>query len=351
MGSAGDWQPFQQALTNAGADFLLEEQQRQVLVALQASFATLPAGKMALLPLNTSGAAANFAAITGLDQKWQSLTETQMVTASYFTASRFPLAFYLGSENYVKTVITNGDGKAAISRYLAGGGTLVLLAAGPFPFYYGYGPNDQPGPADPLLPTLGFPLYNAFETAPPNLSMVVSTNQSILYSVPPVFPFPPGDPRLRSVNRSLVSSANRYVPWLTVTNFAGQGYGDAACFFAFGTGPASGGKIVYIWSTLLSGPQGVFLMGNALSWIIDGTLRPPAPRISSFNLLPPASFSLTFDAVSNLDYTLQYRTDLSSANPWTLARDFGSSPVYRSLSYTSSVSPVQPRFFRLKVQP
>jgi hypothetical protein len=286
-----------------------------------------------------------------LNQKWQSLTETQMVNAAYFTASRFPLAFYLGSENYVKTVITNGDGKAAITRYLAGGGTLVILATGPFPFYYGYGPNDQPGPADPLLPAIGLPIYNAFETAPPNLSMVVSTNQSILYSVPPVFPFPPGDPRLRPVNRSLISSANRYVPWLTVTNFAGTGYGDAACFIAFGTGLASGGKIVYIWSTLLSGPQGVFLMGNALSWIIDGTLRPPASRISSINLLPPNSFTLTFGAVSNLDYTLQFRTDLSSTNPWSLVRDFGSSPVFRSLSYTSSISPVQPRFFRLKVQP
>src|SRR2546422_5946523 len=42
--------------------------------------------------------------------------------------------------------------RSAVTRYLAGGGTLVVLASGPFPFYYGYGPNDQPGPADPLLP-------------------------------------------------------------------------------------------------------------------------------------------------------------------------------------------------------
>ncbi|HWH69500.1 MAG TPA: hypothetical protein VNT26_08955, partial [Candidatus Sulfotelmatobacter sp.] len=229
LGDPSTWQPYQQSLSNAAAAFLAQEQQRQLLLELQAGFSQLPANKIALLPLDTSGAPATFAAITGLNRKWQALTETQLVDGVTFTAARYPLAFYLGSENYVKTVITNGDGKAAVTRYLAGGGTLVVLASGPFPFYNGYGPNDQPGPADPLLPVLGLPIYNAFEQAPANLSLVISTNQSILHSVPAVFPFPPGDPRLRPVKRSQVSSAHRYVPWLTVTNFAGQGYGDAAC--------------------------------------------------------------------------------------------------------------------------
>ena len=128
------------------------------MLALRPRFAQLPAGKIALLPLNTSGAAANFAAFTGLNLKWQAITEPQLVDPAFFTAARFPLAFYLGSENYVKTVVTSGDAKAAVTRYLAGGGTLVVLATGPFPFYYGYGPDDQPGPADPLLPSFGFPL-------------------------------------------------------------------------------------------------------------------------------------------------------------------------------------------------
>ena len=203
-GGQSAWQPVQSALSNAAAAFLLEEQQREMLVALRTNFSQLPAGKIALLPLDTSGAAADFAALTGLNLKWRALTETQLVDGVTLSSNRFPLAFYLGSENYVKTVITNGDGKAAVTRYLAGGGTLVVLASGPFPFYYGYGPNDQPGPADPLLPSLGLPICNAFEQAPSNLSMVVTTNQSILHSVPSVFPFPPGDPRLRAVNRSQV---------------------------------------------------------------------------------------------------------------------------------------------------
>jgi hypothetical protein len=351
-GDQAAWLPIQSALSNSAAAFLIEEQQNEMIAALRTNFSTLPANKIALLPLDTSGAPANFAALTGLNLKWRAITETQLVDGVTFTASRFPLAFYLGSENYVKTVITNGDAKAAVTRYLAGGGTLVVLASGPFPFYYGYGPNDQSGPSDPLLPPLGLPIYNAFEQAPPNLSMVVTTNQSILHSVPSVFPFPPGDPRLRPVNRSQVSSAHRYIPWLTVTNFAGQGYGDAACFIEFGSGAAKGGKVLYIWSSLLSGPQGQALMADALTWILNATFQPPAIQINSINMVNSSSLVLNFDAVSNLDYALQFCNNLSfNTNSWGLLRDFGSSPSDRSILYTSSIPALQSRFFRLWARP
>jgi len=70
----------------------------------------------------------------------------------------------------LKTVNTVGDGKDAVTRYLAGGGTLVVLASGPFPFYYGYGPADAPGAADPLLPIYGMP-FIGFEQAPSGIFM------------------------------------------------------------------------------------------------------------------------------------------------------------------------------------
>jgi hypothetical protein len=88
----------------------------------------------------------------------------------------------------------------------------VILATGPFPFYYGYGPADAAGPADPLLLTLGIPLQVNFEQPPAGIVMQRYTNQSVLLSVPAVFPFPPGDQRLRAVNRSSVNAAHRYLP-------------------------------------------------------------------------------------------------------------------------------------------
>jgi hypothetical protein len=274
-----------------------------------------------------------------------------MVDPATFTATRFPVTFYLGSENYVKTVVTNGDGKAAITRYLAGGGTLVILGTGPFPLYYGYGPNDQPGPADPVLPGLGLPIYNAFEQAPLNLHMVVSTNQTIFRSVPSVFPFPPGDSRLRSINRSQVVSTHRYVPWLTVTGPTGQNYGDAAGFISFGSGPAKGGKILYIWSSLLSGPQGIALLSDALSWLMNATFNPSTPGFNSISFLDTRTLALGFAALPDLAYKIESRTALNPSGTWAIAQDYGSAPGLRALRFTNTITIDQSRFFRLAVEP
>jgi hypothetical protein len=348
QGDQNAWAPVQTALAAAGADFLQAEMQRQAMLSLKASFAQLPADKLALLPRPASGAAAAFCAMTGLEDKWVALSETQLVDPAWFTAGRQRLAFYLSGERYVKTVAADGDGKAAVTRFLAGGGTLVLLASEPFPFFYGDGPGGKSGPADPLLPTLGLPIEIAFETAPPDLSVQVCPGQTILKSVPSAFPFPPGDPRLRPINRSRVDAAHRYVPLLRVTNAQGFSYGEAAAFIEFRAGPAKGGKILYVWSTLLSGPQGQAIMGDVVSWILDGTLRPP--RFDSIRALDSAHLVLTLMAMANLRYTLEYR-DTLTAGAWSLLRDFPAALTNRTLAYTNLVSGLRSRFYRLAVRP
>ncbi len=348
-GRPSDWQPVQSALTNASATFIQNETQALELLALQQSYAPLPAGRIALLPLSTAGPGANFAAATGLRGKWDTLTELQFVDTNWFSAGRYPLAFYLGSENYVKTVLTNGDGKAAITKYLAGGGTLVVLATGPFPFYYGYGPADQPGPADPLLPTLGMP-FQGFEQAPPGIFMQRYPNQTILQSVPAQFAFPPGDPRLRAITGSAVSTASRYVPFLKAIDNSGNYYGDAAVFIAFGTGPAKGGKVLYVWDTLLSGPQGQRIMADTISWILDATLRPPPPKFDSLMIVDATHVAFHFSAGANLDYLLQTRNSLGTG-AWSTLQDFSSAATNRFLWVTNNVSGAPSRFYRLVVGP
>jgi hypothetical protein len=348
-GSESDWQPVQTVLSNASAIFVDQETQNLALLALQASYAQLPNGKIALLPLDTAGPAANFAAATGLNKKWDAITEQQLVDTNWFNAARYPLAFHLGNENYVKTVVTTGDGKNAITRYLAGGGVLVVLASLPFPFYYGYGPADAPGPADPLLPTFGIPIQG-FEQAPPDIFMQRNTNQTILQSVPTVFPFPPGDQRLRAITGSAVSAANRYLPLIKALGTNGVNYGDAAAFIAFGTGPAKGGKVVYVWSTLLSGPQGQAIMADVVSWILDATLRPPQPQFNSIQVPDNLQAVFNFTAISNLDYIGQYRNSLG-VGTWLLVRDFSSAPTNRSIWFTNNISGTDSRFYRLIVGP
>jgi hypothetical protein len=348
-GTSGDWQPFQRALLSASATFMQEQNQELRLQALQQSYAQLPAGKIALLPLDTPGPAANFAAATGLRDKWDALTEAQLIDTNRFNANRYPLAFYLGGENYVKTVVSAGDGKTAVTRYLAGGGTLVILASGPFPFYYGYGPADQPGPADPLLPALGMPIQG-FEQAPAGIFMRRYTNQTILHSVPDQFDFPPGDQRLRAVIRSGVNPANRYMPLLSAMDAQGNSYGDPAVFLAFHTGAANGGKVLYVWTTLLSGPQGQDIMADVVSWILDATLRPPPAQIDPVLVPTPGLFALHINASSNLDYSVQARGSLN-AGAWTVIADLQSAPTNRSVWYTNSISGLTNRFYRVAVGP
>ncbi len=346
-GTQTDWQSFQTALASASASFVRQELQEEAVLALQPYYATLPSGKIALLPMNTAGAAGNFAAATGLRNKWTALTEAQYVDTNYFNAARFPLAFYLGNENYVKTVNTVGDGKTTITNYLAGGGTLVVLASGPFPFYYGYGPNDQPGPSDPLLPTFGMP-FKGFEQAPPGIYMLRYTNQGILHSISNQFAFPPGDQRLRAINRTSVSSSNRYVPFIKAVDTSGNDYGDAAVFIAFGTDSGKNGRIVYVWTTLLSGPDGQAIMCDVVTWILDAVLRPPVPQLYVLPAPDQTRFVFGWSAVSNLDYLAQYQNTLAAS--WSTLQEFTAVPTNRALAITNFTA-VSPRFFRVKVGP
>jgi len=59
---------------------------------------------------------------------------------------------------------------------------------------------------------------------------------------------------------------------------------------------------------------------------------------------------MTFDARSNLDYTLQYRTNLSTG-VWSLLNDFSSAPTNRSIRFTNSIGAATSRFYRLTVGP
>jgi hypothetical protein len=168
--------------------------------------------------------------------------------------------------------------------------------------------------------------------------------------VPDVFPFPPGDQRLRAINRSSLSAAHRYLPLIKAAVPQGTDYGDAAAFIAFGTGPATGGKVLYIWATLLTGPQGQPIMIDAVSWIVNATLRPPRPTFGAILWPDKSHVAFNFNAQSNLDYVVQSRGSLSAGN-WAKLLDLSSAPTNRSLWFTNSISATSAKYFRLRVGP
>lgn len=257
----------------------------------------------------------------------------------------------LGSSDVIRPAQSTGDGKEAITRYLAGGGTLVLLSAGPFPFFYGDGPSDQAGPSDPLLPALGLPIQIAFEQPPSTLTVQLYSSQNILRSVPQSFPFPPGDSRLRSINRPQLNPAHRYVPILRVVNAQSRTYGDAAGYIEFRSGPAKNGKVLYVWSTLLSGPQGQAILSDVIRWILDATL--PAIQINSIQMPNPNRAILSFSAMPFLVYGVEYRDMLDPMNPsgWMPLLQIPSASSQQLILLTNPVPGLGSRFYRLAVHP
>ncbi len=242
------------SLAAAAVEREAERRDEERLAVVRQAFARLPAGKVALLPDAKAGPGATFAARTGLRQKWVKLSPGDFVSGERFNAARFPVAFFLGDERYLRTVHKEGDGDEALVRYLAGGGTLVLLASGPYPLYYGDTPGAESGKPSPLLPQLGLPLTMSDIAGQARARRL--PRQEILRNVPADFVCAPGDTRLRAGQASKCNAAGHYVPLMEVTDEKGNGAGDAAFYVELGAGPGKGGRVLYVWCGLSASPQG-----------------------------------------------------------------------------------------------
>ena len=353
MADSNAWQSVQSGLASGAAAFFQEEQGRYAQLALQSGFAQLPPGRIALLPallpFDVPGPALTFACTTGLRNQWVQLTAGQLVDTNDFNASRFPLAFYVGDDDYVAKVNTNGDGKAAVIQYLAGGGTLVVMSQAAFPFLNACDAADDPGVEDPLLPALGLPLV-PFNDPPAGLLVQVNTNQVALPMLPAVFPFPQGGQRCL-IDPTQVSSEDRYVSWLSVSGGSpvSLAYGDAAGCIEFGHPPAQGGRVLYVSDGLLFSAQAQTVMADVVCWLLQELVQPGLPRVDSI-ARGPGGTVLSFQAQPNLAYRLEFCGDLR-LGPWSPLADVPGVPTNRCVTVTDALSPSAARFYRLAVRP
>jgi hypothetical protein len=90
-------------------------------------------------------------------------------------------------------------------------------------------------------------------------------------------------------------------------------------------------------------------MSDVVTWILDATLHPPRPSFNSIQVTNLQAI-MTFDARSNLDYTLQYRANLNTG-AWSLLNDFSSAPTNRSIRFTDNIGSTSSRYYRLTVGP
>ncbi|MFQ6097930.1 MAG: hypothetical protein ACE5O2_09415, partial [Armatimonadota bacterium] len=176
-------------------------------------------------------------------------------------------------EDYVRSVNTEGDGAEALRRYLADGGTLLLLGRGPYPMYYpmARGKADTTS-REHLLPALGLPLRVTFESPPEGVTLTVRRNPDVawLADLPEESPFPgKGDVRLRSLMPDDVPDGVQATPLLTIVGDDGADYGMAAVLIEHTAGDLQGGRILYVWGPLLNHEAMPGLLPAILAWLAD----------------------------------------------------------------------------------
>ena len=349
-----NWQWVQSGLSSAAAAWVKDETALLAQAALQNFFSQSQAGRIALLPAGQTfdyrGPALDFAGTNGLACRWTALSPAQYADTNLFNATLFPLAFYMGDDDYYANVNTNGDGRAALLNFLQGGGTLVVMSPSPSPLYYACDAGQDTGPTEGtngLLCSLGLPWVH-YDAAPANAAFQIDTNEATMPNLNRSFPFPQSQVgAFGLIDPTQVQAADSYVSWISLTN--GSLIGDAACCIQFHQGRAANGTIVYISNALLKSPQSPVIMADAVSWLCQAVPGGSPPWLDSIQF-GSASVLLGFNAQPNLDYRLEYTDDLRH-DAWTPLQDVPGTPTNRLMSVNDPSKKSGARFYRLRVHP
>ncbi|MCL5283720.1 MAG: hypothetical protein M1330_03280 [Armatimonadetes bacterium] len=246
-------QAFNPAPLQFGIETLRQLQTADRFAAgLRDAAAAIPNNSFAILP--PQGGASPVSAIfgmSGLNDKALILTPQQLVNASVFNSQKIKAAFDLDGEQYIQTVNAPGDAADALVQYLHNGGTLILMAGGPWPLFYPVGPGGQMAAA-PLTGRLGLPLVNTIETLPSeSLQIEEVPGQTVFTGLPKTITYPNDNPRLRAITTSTFPAGVQYQPIYRVVGASGKDYGVAAALLTF----PGGGRILYISDVLTTNAE------------------------------------------------------------------------------------------------
>jgi len=185
-----------------------------------------------------------------------SLSWEQVAGFQRSTVKEIPVIIYASDEGYRQTVNRAGDVDEAIRRYLSGGGCLVVLPAGPTPFYC-----NELGQAVNSCSKFGLPISvggerGGWEQPPEGKELSFAQSGSRLPHLANRFPFPnTGDLRWRPFDRDGLADEDDVLPLLGLYDKQDTHYGDAVMFVHYRTGELKGGKVLYAWFGLLQSPQ------------------------------------------------------------------------------------------------
>jgi len=157
--------------------------------------------------------------------------------------AKHQVLLYCGGEHYRRTVKKAGDVDDALAAYLKAGGSLAVLPALPWPFYY-----DQDGKAVSQAGRFGVTIRGGWERPQSDAKLTFVQPKRLLPHVPEEFAFPAsGDLRWRAM---LEDGQAKYTSLLQLRDGEEKYLGDAIAYAE----PKEGGRVIYAWFGLLNGP-------------------------------------------------------------------------------------------------
>jgi len=187
--------------------------------------------------------------------------------------NKFDAVLYAGGEKYHRTVKTVGDVDAGLQAYLAGGGCLLVMPAGPMPLYY-----DEHGHVVDGARSLGLPLFiepPGWEIPPPSTKLQFHKRIAGLPHTPPTIDFPnAGDTRWRPMVRDHLSDHMHLTPLLELRDASGGSRGLGAGRVEHRAGPMQGGSILYVWFGLLDQPHSEWLLYDLFDAVAQHARQP-----------------------------------------------------------------------------
>jgi hypothetical protein len=236
-----------------------------------------------------------------LAQHVRIMRPADLVDPTVFNTRNVWIAFYLGGEDYYQTVNRQGDGDEAMVRWLTGGGTLVSLASGPFPFYY----NEANKPVV-SAPKFGLPIAGSgaesredvlkvsatvgWEKPPGGLGLRFkrAAEQKVITDVPDEIPWADvTEPRWRPM-LNVVPKGNDYTPIIGLRDQEGKDYGDAAAMVRYRVGGLAGARALYVWNGLYqSAKYQRAILTDVLRYLLTDPYRPLAETTAVRTASPP----------------------------------------------------------------
>jgi len=206
----------------------------------------------------------------GLARHVRFLSAQELVDPDCFSAKRFAVAVYISSAWYWQTVKKERDADEALVRFLNDGGLLVVMASGPWPFFYNqdrkvlatahtFGMSVCGRGPWPAGAHAADAVQGGWERPPADrtLTFHVCPNQNLIKSVPTKFAYPaPGeaDQRWRP-NVHKCPEGAVYTPLITLRDETGKSYCEGAALIEFKGEQFQGARVVRVWCSLPAMPE------------------------------------------------------------------------------------------------